>query len=117
MEQNVRKERPVSNINEDEFERVIAKSESPLVVDFYADWCGPCKVVSPIIEELSKEYAGRVSFAKVDTDDNQDLAARYNVMGIPTVMIFVDAHVVDRLVGAAPAQEYRRRIDSVLMVR
>jgi thioredoxin 1 len=117
MEQNARREHPVSSVNQDEFERVIAKSESQMVVDFYADWCGPCKVVSPIIEELSKEYAGRVSFVKVDTDDNQELAARYDVMGIPTVMIFVDAHVVDRLVGAAPAQEYRRRIDSVLISR
>jgi len=81
-----------------DFEREVLNSEVPAVVDFYADWCGPCRVVSPVIESLSREYAGRAKFVKVDTagrakfvkvdtDENQELAARYEVMSIPTVMI------------------------------
>jgi len=97
-----------------DFEREVLKSEVPAVVDFYADWCGPCRVVSPVIESLSREYAGRAKFVKVDTDENQELAARYEVMSIPTVMIFKGGNVVDTVVGAVPAQVYRRRIDVAL---
>jgi thioredoxin 1 len=104
----------VPNTSQSEFERAVLKSETPVVVDFYADWCGPCRAVSPIIEALSKEYAGRLNFAKVDTDANQELAARYDIMSIPTVMIFKNGRVVDRIVGAAPAKAYRERIDAAL---
>ncbi len=104
----------VQHLKQADFERLVLKSETPTVVDFYADWCGPCRMVSPIIESLSKEYAGRVSFAKVNTDENQRLAVRYGVMSIPTVIAFRDGQVVDRLVGAVPAQVYRQQIDKVL---
>jgi thioredoxin 1 len=83
-------------------------------VDFFADWCGPCRLVSPIIEDLSTEYAGRVNFAKVDIDANQELAAGYDILSIPTVMIFRSGRVVDRIVGAAPAKAYRERIDAAV---
>ena len=83
-------------------------------MDFYADWCGPCRMVGPVIESLSQEYEGRVTFAKVDTDANQSLAARYDVMTIPTVMIFRAGKVVDKIIGAMPAQAYRQRIDAAL---
>ena len=102
------------HLKEKDFEREVLKSEVPTVVDFYADWCGPCRMVSPIIESLSREYAGRVKFVKVDTDDNQALATRYQVMSIPTVMIFDSGRIVDTIVGAAPADVYRRKVNANL---
>jgi thioredoxin 1 len=93
---------------------VVLRSELVTVVDFYADWCGPCRLVGPVIEGLSSSYDGRVRFAKVDVDSNQRLAAKYGIQGIPTVMIFRDGKVADRIVGAAPAQVYRQRIDRIL---
>ncbi|HEV2138817.1 MAG TPA: thioredoxin [Nitrososphaerales archaeon] len=101
-------------MNHGEFESAVLKSSTPAVVDFYADWCGPCKMVSPIIDSLSNEYDGRVNFAKVDTDLNQVLAARYDVMSIPTVIIFKDGRILDKIIGAVPAQVYRKRIDAAL---
>ncbi len=97
-----------------EFEREVLKSGIPTVVDFYADWCGPCRMVSPVIESLSKEYQGKVKFAKVDTDANQEIAMKYDIMSIPTVMIFKDGEVKDVIIGAAPASSYKQRIDKVL---
>lgn len=97
-----------------EFDKEVLKSTIPTVVDFYADWCGPCRMVSPVIESLSKEYVGKVKFAKVDTDANQEIAFRYNIMSIPTVMIFKNGEVMDMIIGAAPAPGYKQRIDKVL---
>ncbi len=102
------------HLSENDFERVVLRSELVTVVDFYADWCGPCRLVGPVIEGLSSSYDGKVKFAKVNTDANQRLAARYDIMSIPTVMIFRGGQVVDRIVGAAPAKVYKQRIDSVL---
>ena len=104
----------VQHVNTADFERAVLKSQSPTVVDFYADWCGPCRMVSPVIESLSQQYAGKVNFAKVDTDANQSLAMRYNILSIPTVMIFKGERMVDKIIGAMPAQAYRQKIDSVL---
>ncbi len=104
----------IQHLKQGEFESSVLKSSLPTVVDFYADWCGPCRLVGPVIEGLSRDYDGKVRFVKVNTDDNQRLAAKYDVMSIPTVMIFKNGQVVDRLVGAAPAQVYRQRIDKAL---
>ncbi len=106
----------IANIEGGNFEEVLGTG-LPTVVDFYADWCGPCRMVSPVIESLSNEYSGRVNFAKVNTDDNQGLAARYGIMSIPTVMIFKGGSVVGRIVGAVPSQAYRESIDAVLAGR
>ena len=97
-----------------EFDKEVLKSSIPTVVDFYADWCGPCRMVSPVIESLSKEYLGKVKFVKVDTDANQEIAVRYNIMSIPTVMIFKNGEVKDVIIGAAPASSYKQRIDKAL---
>ena len=102
------------HVKQADFEQTVLKSQSPTVVDFYADWCGPCRMVGPVIESLSREYAGRVNFAKVDTDANQSLAARYDIASIPTVMIFKGGRIVDRIIGAVPVQVYRKKIDAAL---
>ncbi len=104
----------LQHLSETDFERVVLRSELVTVVDFYADWCGPCRLVGPVIEGLSSSYDGKVRFAKVDVDSNQRLAAKYGIQGIPTVVIFRDGKVADRIVGAAPAQVYRQRIDRIL---
>ena len=111
---NMSKNNEVQHIRQEDFERAVLKSQTPAVVDFYADWCGPCRMVGPVIESLSQEYSDRVSFAKVDTDANQSLAARYNIMSIPTVMIFKQGRIVDTIIGAAPTQVYRKKIDAAL---
>ncbi len=104
----------IHHLKQADFERFVLKSSTPTVVDFFADWCGPCRMVGPVIESLSKEYSGRVNFAKVDTDANQSLALRYQIMSIPTVMIFKDGRIVDKVIGAVPAQVYREKIDAAL---
>jgi thioredoxin 1 len=104
----------IRRLKQEEFELAVLKSDVTTVVDFYADWCGPCRMVSPVIESLSQEYGARVNFAQVNTDENQSLAARFGIMSIPTVMIFKDGKIIDRIVGAAPAGAYRKRINAAL---
>jgi len=104
----------VLQIRGDEFQSEVVRSDRPVVVDFYADWCGPCKVIAPIMEQLSKDYGGRVKFVKVDTDENQELASQFGIMSIPTVMLFSKGEVEDILVGSAPAAVYRQKLDSLL---
>jgi thioredoxin len=105
----------LKQLNEADFEREVLKSEVPtVVVDFFADWCGPCRAVGPVIESLSREYAGRAKFVKVNVDDNQNLASQYDVQSIPTVAIFKGGQLLDRVTGAAPAQLYRSKVDAGL---
>lgn len=95
------------------FETDVLKAAEPVVVDFYADWCGPCHAMTPVVEQLATEFAGRVKIGKLDVDVNQDLAIRYGVMGIPTLGLFRDGKLVDRLVGfpggAAPIKAWIAR--------
>jgi len=81
------------------FDTDVLNAAVPVVVDFYADWCPPCKMMEPVVEQLSTEFAGRVKIGKLNTDDNQEIAIRYGVMGIPTLGLFRDGKMVDRLVG------------------
>ena len=97
-----------------DFEKEVLLSEIPTVVDFYADWCGPCRMVSPIIEALSKEYAGRAKFVKVNTDESPEIAQRYEIMSIPTIMVFKNGAVSSRTVGAGPPSMYKSKIDAAL---
>jgi thioredoxin 1 len=85
-----------------------------VLCDFWATWCGPCRMLAPVIEQLAEEYDGRVIVVKVDVDQNQELAAQYNVMSIPTVFLFKDGKAVDQKVGAFPIADYRKMIDAVL---
>jgi thioredoxin 1 len=96
------------------WESEILKSKGIVMVDFWAVWCGPCRIIAPTVEELAKEYAGRVKVAKLNTDENPDIASRYKIMGIPTVMFFKDGQKVDQIVGAVPKPQLKARIDALL---
>ncbi len=96
------------------WEQEVLKSNGLVVVDFWAAWCGPCRMVAPTIEELAKEYAGRVKIGKLNTDENADIASKYKIMGIPTIMFFKDGEKVDQIVGAVPKQQIKAKIDSLL---
>ena len=96
------------------FQNEVVKSGRPVVVDFYADWCGPCKIIEPIMSQLSKEYDGRVKFVKIDTDANQELAMQFGIMSIPTVMFFSKGKVEDIVIGAVPPAVLKTKLDSLL---
>jgi len=90
------------------------KAGKPVVVDFWAAWCGPCRMVGPVIEEISSEYEGKAVVGKVDVDAHQKYAAQYGVRNIPTVLVFKNGEIVDRKVGVSPKQAYTDAIDAVL---
>ena len=96
------------------FEETVLKSDKPVMVDFWAAWCGPCRMVGPVIEQISEEYAGKAIVGKVDVDANQEFAAKYGVRNIPTVLIFKNGEVVSRQVGVVPKNVYAEAIDSLL---
>ena len=102
------------HIDASKFQEEVVRSSQPVLVDFYADWCGPCKAIAPIIDQLSKEYDGRVKFVKVDTDANQDLALQFGIMSIPTVMFFSKGKVEDIVVGAVPASVFETKLNSLV---
>jgi thioredoxin 1 len=89
-------------LTEQNFDQEIMNSSTPVLVDFWAEWCGPCKVLSPLVEELAAEYEGKLKVGKVDVDANNNLAMRYNVMSIPTLKFFKGGQIVGEIVGAAP---------------
>ena len=104
----------VISVANDTFDQEVLKASTLVMVDFWATWCGPCKIVAPVVEELAKEYEGKVNFVKVNTDENQDLATRFNIRGIPTLMFFKDGDVKDQVVGAVPKAQLKSKIDSLL---
>ena len=101
-------------ITDASFEEVVLKSDKPVLVDFWATWCGPCRMLGPVIEEIATEYEGRGVVGKVDVDSNQDYAAKYGVRNIPTVLVFQNGEVVGRQVGVAPKNTYTEALDSLL---
>jgi thioredoxin 1 len=104
----------VLTVHEANFEQEVLKSELPVIVDFWAEWCGPCKVLSPIVEELAAEYKGKVKVGKVNVDENGALAGRFNVMSIPTLKFFKGGQIVGELVGAAPKATVEAEIKKVI---
>jgi len=100
--------------NSQQFEQQVLNSANPVFVDFWAEWCGPCRSVSPVVEELSGEYDGKVDFVKVNVDENGELAKKYNVFSIPTLAIFKNGEVVSQKVGASTKESFQTMIDSSL---
>ena len=102
--------RPLAVTDKDFGEQVL-RSETPVLVDFWAEWCGPCRALGPVIESLSEDFAGRVRVAKVDVDANQEVAARYGIRSIPTVILFDKGQIVDTFVGVRPKRDYAAAIE------
>lgn len=106
--------RTVTSVDDNEFQSFVMEAETPVVVDFWAPWCGPCRMVSPIVEELSTEYGDKVRFAKMNTDDNEITASQFGILSIPTLIVFNGGREVNRLVGFAPKEQLKRQIDRSL---
>lgn len=96
------------------FEEIVLKSDKPVLVDFWAAWCGPCRMVGPIIDQVSNDYQGKAVVGKMDVDSNQEFAAKYGVRNIPTVLVFNNGELVGRQVGVAQKSVYAEAIDSLL---
>ncbi len=101
-------------VNSKDWEKEVLNSQIPVFVDFWAEWCGPCRMVGPVIEELASEYAGKINFVKVNVDENNELASKYNVFSIPTLAIFSKGQIVTQQVGAASKSSYKNMIDKTL---
>jgi thioredoxin 1 len=99
---------------DDNFETEVLKSDKPVLVDFWAVWCGPCKMIAPIVEELAGEYEGKAKIGKLDVDNNQESAIKYGVRSIPTVLIFKGGKVVDTIIGAVPKVQIKQKLEAAV---
>lgn len=104
----------VGNVTTDSWDKEVLQSPELVMVDFWAAWCGPCKMVAPVVEELAKEYEGKAKFCKLNTDENPDLASRYKIRGIPTLMFFKNGQTVEQIVGVVPKAQLKTKLDSLL---
>ncbi|MEK6684548.1 MAG: thioredoxin [Nitrospirota bacterium] len=108
-------EKPLK-VDSQSWEQEVSKGPGLVMVDFWAVWCGPCRIIAPIVDELAQEYEGRLRVLKLNTDENPDVASRYQIMGIPTLLFFKDGKPVDKIVGAAAKKQFKDKIDSLLAV-
>lgn len=102
------------HFNQDNFQADVLKSDKPVLVDFWATWCGPCRMIAPIVEQLASEYEGRAKVGKLDVDENPDIARQYGVMSIPTLAVIKNGQVVSKVVGAYPKPKIAEMIDNAL---
>ncbi len=104
-------------LNDDNFENEVLNSETPVLVDFWAEWCGPCRALAPAIEEIAEDYGDNLKVGKLNVDENQGATSAFEIRSIPTLLIFKDGAVVDRLVGALPKNNVENLIDSALEIK
>ena len=102
------------NITDANFEEVVLKSDKPVIIDLWAEWCGPCRMVGPIIEEISKEYEGRAIIGKLDVDSNPETTSRYGIRNIPTILFLKNGEIVDKQVGAVPKNVLVNKLEALL---
>jgi len=103
-----------TTVDDGDFDQIVLQAKTPMLVDFWAAWCAPCRMVSPIVEELAEEYEGRIGFAKLDVDQNPKTASKYGIMSIPTLLIFKNGNPVSNIVGFRPKAELKRSLDAAL---
>ena len=101
-------------VNDSNFDAMVTGSELPVVVDFWATWCGPCRAISPIVDQMAEKYAGRVSVVKCNVDDSTDIPVKFGIRNIPTLLFFKNGELVDRMVGAVPQAEIEKKIEAII---
>ncbi|MCF7803460.1 MAG: thioredoxin [Candidatus Marinimicrobia bacterium] len=101
-------------LTDDNFQNEVMESDVPVLVDFWADWCAPCKAIAPAVEEIANEYQGKAKVGKLDVDNNQQTAMNYGIRSIPTLLIFKDGEVAEQIVGAVPKKQLSSKLDSVI---
>jgi thioredoxin 1 len=101
-------------LTDDSFDKDVVQSAQPVLVDFWAPWCGPCRMLAPVIEELAKEYSGKIKVAKMNTDDHPNAASKYRISAIPTLLFFKGGKVVEQLVGVHSKADLKKTLDSLL---
>ena len=104
----------IINVDQDSFQKAILDSQKPVLVDFWAPWCGPCRAVAPVVEELARDYNGKVGFAKLNVDEAPFVASKYGVMSIPTIIVFKDGKPVQHAIGYQPKDQLKKLLDGAL---
>lgn len=104
----------VIEVDDKNFETEVLKADLPVLVDFWAEWCGPCKMISPIVDEIAEEYSSQLKVAKLNVDNAQDIAAKYNIMSIPTLLVFKEGEIAEQIVGAMGKDQLLDKIKPVL---